>query len=77
MKLGSIWESGAPSSDIYALMFLCYSLSCAVESSGKNLWRALAVSLSDVVTDPSGKVSDEVLVALQSQLCKFCTFSKA
>ena len=40
-------------------MFLCWSLSCAVESSGKNLWRgALAVSSSDVVTDPSKRVSD-------------------
>jgi len=39
-------------------MLLCWSLSCAVESSGKNLWRrALAVPSSDVVKDPSKRVS--------------------
>jgi len=54
VKFRSSWVSGGPSSAVCALMFLCFPLSCAVESSGKNLWRrALAVSFSDVVVDPS------------------------
>jgi len=54
MKFRSIWVSGDPNSAVCALMFLCFPLSCVVESSGKNLWRrALAVPFSDVVVDPS------------------------
>jgi len=59
MKFRSIWVSGDPNSAVCALMFLCFPLSCVVESSGKNLWRrALAVPFSDVVVDPSWRFSD-------------------
>jgi hypothetical protein len=54
VKFGSSCVSGGPCSAVCALMFLYFTLSCAVESLGKNLWRrALAVSFSDVVVDPS------------------------
>ena len=65
VKIGSVWESGDPSSSICALMFPCCLLSCAVRLSGKNLSRrALTVSFSDVVTDPSGRVSDDSTACL-------------
>jgi len=34
-KFGSVWESGGPSSNVWALMFLCWALSWAVMSLGK------------------------------------------
>ena len=41
-----------------ALMLFCCTLSSAVWSSGKNLWRgAIAVSLAVVGLDRSGRVS--------------------
>jgi len=40
-------------------MYFCWTLSCAVMSSEKNLWRrASAFSSTDVVTYPSERVSD-------------------
>ena len=54
VMFGSSWQSGGPSYVVFNLKFLCFSLSCAGESSGNNLWRrAFAVSFSDVVVDPS------------------------
>jgi len=49
-------------------MCLCWTLSCAVVSSGKNLWRrASAVSSTDVVTDPSERISDVSTDPLEAQ----------
>ena len=54
VKFGSSWRSGGPGSAVCALIFLCFPLSCAVESSGKNLWRrAFSISFADVFVDPS------------------------
>jgi hypothetical protein len=56
-------------------MFLCFPLSCAVESSGKNLWRrAFDVSFSDMVVDPSCRVSDDGAGCLVKPVCRLCAF---
>ena len=60
LKFGTDWEAGGSDPDTCALMCFCCTLSCAMGSSGRNLWRsAFAVSFADVDTDPFGRVSEE------------------
>ena len=59
LKFGTAWEAGSSVPDTYSLMFLCCAPSCAMGSSGKNLWMwAFAVSFADFETDPCGRVSE-------------------
>ena len=58
MNFGTAREAGGFETATCALMLFCCTLSCAMWSSGKNLWRrGIAVSSAVVEFKPSGRVS--------------------